>query len=85
MPLFAAAEIEAIANALGHTNLGLTGREIGYFVSACRMVDPGPSTKAERLYNAFAESQNSKQNRTHILEFIDGPRDCQEFRVRAGG
>lgn len=34
------------------------------------MVDPGPTTKALRLYNAFAESQNSRQARTHILGFI---------------
>ena len=70
MPLFTAAEIEAIADALGHTEHGLIGREIEYLVGACRMVDRGPTTKAKRLYNAFAESQNSKQNRTHILEFI---------------
>jgi uncharacterized protein (TIGR02391 family) len=70
MPLLAAAEIEAIANALGHTELGLTGREIEHMIGACRMIDPGPITKARRLYNAFAESQNTKQNRTHILEFI---------------
>ena len=70
MPLFTAAELEAIAYALGDTNSGLTGREIEFLINASQMVDPGPDTKARRLYNAFAESQNSRQARTHILAFI---------------
>ena len=34
------------------------------------MMDPGPTPKRIRIYNAFAESQNTKKNRTNILEFI---------------
>ncbi len=34
------------------------------------MIDPGPITKRTRIYNAFADSQNTKRNRTHVLEFI---------------
>ena len=70
MALFTAAELQAIAEALGQTGLGLSGREIGHLITSCRMVDPGETTKRRRLYNAFAESQNSRQNRTHILELI---------------
>jgi uncharacterized protein (TIGR02391 family) len=70
MALFDAAELQAIAEALGHTSVGLNGREIGHLIASCRMTDPGEMTKARRLFNAFAESQNSRQNRTHILELI---------------
>jgi uncharacterized protein (TIGR02391 family) len=34
------------------------------------MVDPGEITKRHRIYNAFAASQNSRQDRTRILGFI---------------
>lgn len=34
------------------------------------MIDPGPMTKRHCIYNAFVESQNSKRNRTHVLQFI---------------
>lgn len=63
-------ELEAIAGALGHTEDGLTGAEIAFLIASAKMADPGEMTKRHRLYNAFAESQNTKQNRTHVLEFI---------------
>jgi hypothetical protein len=34
------------------------------------MVYPGPVTKRTPIYNAFIESQNSRQNRAHVLELI---------------
>lgn len=70
MALFSQDQLEAIAGALGETDAGLTGPEIQYLLASSKMNDPGPSTKRIRIYNAFAESQNSKQNRTNILEFI---------------
>ncbi len=69
MTLFKGAELEPIAGALGHTELGLTGREFERLVGACQMVGLGPITKARRLYNASAESQNSRQARNRILGF----------------
>jgi uncharacterized protein (TIGR02391 family) len=68
--LFKQAELEAIAAALGHTDLGLTGSEIEVLLQQARLVDPGVDTKWRRIYNAFAQSQNSKQSRTHVLAFI---------------
>lgn len=62
--------MEAIAGALGDTELGLKGDEIELLIRTCRMVDPGPMTKRRRIYNAFVQSQNTKHNRTDILEFI---------------
>jgi uncharacterized protein (TIGR02391 family) len=70
MAMFSQDELEAIAGALGDTSVGLTGPEIEFLITSSRMLDPGPMTKRIRIYNAFAESQNTKQNRTHVLEFI---------------
>lgn len=68
---FSTSEIEAIAGALGDTEDGLTGPEIGHLLATCRMEDPSPDiTKRKRLYNAFAVRQNKSQNRRAILEFI---------------
>lgn len=68
--LFSQDQLEAVAGALGDTEAGLTAAEIQHLLATCKMTDPGAVTKRVRLYNAFAESQNSKQNRTYILEFI---------------
>src|SRR3546814_1404243 len=70
MAFFSQDQLEAIAGALGDTNQGLTGPEIQHLIASSKMNDPGPGTKRVRIYNAFVESQNTKQNRTHVLEFI---------------
>lgn len=70
MKLFTQDQLEAIAGALGDTESGLTNPEITLLLASAKMVDPGKMTKRVRIYNAFAESQNSKRNRTHILQFI---------------
>lgn len=70
MAFFSQDQLEAIAGALGDTSDGLTGPEIEYLLASSKMKDPGPMTKRIRIYNAFVESQNTKRNRTHILEFI---------------
>lgn len=70
MTFFTQDQLEAIAGALGDTTEGLINPEIGLLLQAAKIADPGPMTKRIRIYNAFAESQNTKQNRTHVLEFI---------------
>lgn len=70
MALFPQDQLEAIAGALGDTSAGLTGSEIQFLLATAKMIDPGPITKRTRIYNAFADSQNTKRNRTHVLEFI---------------
>ncbi|WP_455232466.1 TIGR02391 family protein [Geopseudomonas aromaticivorans] len=70
MALFSHDQLEAIAGALGDTSAGLTGPEIQFLLASARMIDPGPMTKRIRIYNAFVDSQNTKRNRTHVLEFI---------------
>lgn len=71
--VFAQDQLEAIAGALGDTERGLTNPEIAFLIEAAKMVDPGPMTKRHRIYNAFAESQNTRQNRTHPR--VHSPRD----------
>lgn len=71
MALFSQDQLEAIANALGDTNAGLTGGEIEFLLTSAKMSDPGGGfSKRIRIYNAFVESQNSKRNRSHVLAFI---------------
>lgn len=64
-------EIQAIADALGDTNIGLTGTEIGKLLPVARMSDPSPSlSKRDRLLNAFADCQSKLGHRKNILQFI---------------
>lgn len=69
--IFTQDRLEAIAKALGDTQHGLTGSEIGYLLRHCRLRDTDPeATKWKRLHNAFVARQNQAQNRRAILEFI---------------
>ncbi|MCV6575116.1 MAG: TIGR02391 family protein [Cohaesibacter sp.] len=68
--LFSQDQLEAIAGALGDTEDGLTNSEIAYLFQTSKMADPGPNTKRHRIYNAFVQSQNTKQSRANILAFI---------------
>ena len=69
--MFTQSQLQAVADALGDTDTGLTGSEITHLLASCQMADPTPDlTKRHRLYNAFAQSQNQKQDRTPILAFI---------------
>ena len=70
MTLFSQDELEAIAGALGDTDIGLTNSEIEFLFGAATIADPGPTRKRHRIYNGFVESQRSRRDRTHILKFI---------------
>lgn len=68
---FTQMQLQAIADALGDTDDGLTGSEIAHLLRTCKMTDTDPqTTKRHRLYNAFVHAQNSKQDRVPILAFI---------------
>lgn len=63
--------IEMIAHILGDTSDGLTGTEIGLFLSQSQIEDlDANNTKWKRLFNAFAENQNKLQYSNRILKFI---------------
>jgi len=68
---FTESQLQAIAEALADTSLGLTGAEIGHLLKSIGLDDPDPQmTKWKRLHNAFVVRQNRSQNRRAILEFI---------------
>ncbi len=71
MTCFAQTQLQAIAAALGDTTDGLTGSEIAHLLATCGIADTDPAmTKRHRLYNAFAQDQNTRRDRTRILGFI---------------
>jgi uncharacterized protein (TIGR02391 family) len=68
---FSQSQLQAIADALGHTDEGLTGSEIAHLLASSGMIDTDPSlTKRHRLYNALVMSQKSRQDRLAVLAFI---------------
>lgn len=82
--IFSQAQLQAIADALGDTDDGLTGTEIAHLLSICTISDVTPTmTKRYRLYNAFAEDQSQRKNRTRILGFIRHAMKPERF-VRFG-
>jgi hypothetical protein len=69
--MFSPSQLQAIADALGDTVDGLTGSEIAHLLRICRMNDTTPDmTKRHRLFNAFVDTQNRKQDRVPVLGFI---------------
>ena len=71
MKTFSQEQVEALAQALGDTNEGLTGSEIGHLLYVCGIEDTDPGmTIWKRLLNAFAKHQNRTQDRRRILGFI---------------
>ncbi len=72
IPPFNPQQLTSIAKILSDTNEGLTGTEIGYFLSDCKIRDVSPEmTKWKRLFNAFVEWQNGRQLGNHVLMFIN--------------
>lgn len=68
---FTQSQLQSIADALGDTNEGLSGSEIHHLLVTCHISDTDPLiTKRHRLYNAFANYQNTSQKRDSILAFI---------------
>jgi uncharacterized protein (TIGR02391 family) len=71
MTCFTQEQLQGIADALGDTDDGLTGTEIAHLLATCRIADVDPAmTKRHRLYNAFVQDQNKRQDRAYILAFI---------------
>ena len=71
IPLFSAGQLERLAQALGKTDGGLTGTEIGHTLQMARIPDIDPqNTKWKRLYNALVQCQNRSQKGVCVLNFI---------------
>lgn len=68
---FSTSQLEAVARALGHTDDGLTGSEIGHLLATARIDDTDPGiTKWTRLFNAFVNCQSRLGHRRNVLAFI---------------
>lgn len=60
--------------------MGLTGSEIGYILSDCRLEDVSPGmTKWKRLFNALAEAQNKHQVGNHLIMFVNRALDPVKY------
>lgn len=71
MPTFTQHQLEAIAGALGDTPGGLTEGEISALFEMASIPDPDAGLELrQRLLNAFADVQTTRNDRTHILAFI---------------
>lgn len=80
VPPFPPERLESIAKVLGHTERGLTGPEIGHILRGLDVHDPTPSmTKWKRLYNAFAEFQNTHQIGNLVVVFIRRAMDPAKY------
>ena len=70
MKRFRQEHLEAIADALGDTDVGLTNSEIDFLLESAQLKNLGPGTKRNRIYNSFVEYQNREQRNANILAFI---------------
>ena len=72
LPCFDSAQLEAVCKVLGDTSQGLKGLEIEHILRDVRAQDPTPThTKWQRLYNAFAATQNKHDVGNHLILFIN--------------
>lgn len=77
---FDAQKLEAACKILADTERGLTGSEIEYILSDCRLDDVSPGmTKWKRLFNALVEAQNKHQVGNHLIMFINRALDPVKY------
>lgn len=75
-PILSQAELQAIAKALGDTNFGFTGTDIGQLLPQYGFVDTDPTiTKYKRLYNSFCERCNKEHSFNCVYMFIQNCMD----------
>jgi uncharacterized protein (TIGR02391 family) len=67
--------LESICDVLGATDTGLTGSEIGKYLSRCGIPDGVTSTKRVRLYEALSAKQKRDDCGNSILHFIETTMD----------
>jgi uncharacterized protein (TIGR02391 family) len=70
----------SLAKALGDTEDGLTGPQIGYLLAQSNVPDVDPTnTKWKRLFNAFVAFQNERHFGNHVVVFINRAMDPVQF------
>jgi uncharacterized protein (TIGR02391 family) len=64
-------QLQAVADIIGDTSLGLTGTEIGQLLERCGIEDPYPGiTKRKRLFAALRAQQQKDHCANNVLNFI---------------
>lgn len=72
VPKFKEANLERLCNVLADTTTGLTGRQIGRYLSECGIADPRPEmTKRIRLYEALAARQKTDGCANNVCAFVE--------------
>ena len=65
------ATLQKLCDVIGDTATGLTGREIGRYLSECNIADPHPGmTKRDRLFEALRTKQKEDRCANGVLAFI---------------
>lgn len=67
---FSRESITAIARAIGDTQHGLTGSEIGDLLAELDLYDPGPITKWRRIDEAFSDWQKRYGTSDRVITFL---------------
>ena len=81
IPPFSADVLEGIADVLGDTEGGLTGRQIATHLGRAKVPDVNPEmTKRLRLFNALAARQNRDQAGNCVVAFIASAMAPVRFR-----
>jgi uncharacterized protein (TIGR02391 family) len=71
IPRLDEANLQALCAILGETDGGLTGTEIGQYLSECGIADPAAGiTKRHRLYAALAAVQRRDNSANSVLRFV---------------
>lgn len=71
IPTFGDSHLEAICAALGDTDIGLTGSEIGELLARSQIEDPFPTiTKRKRLFGALRRRQEQDRCGNAIAAFV---------------
>jgi len=79
-PTFTPGQLERLSRALGATEGGLTGSEIGRLLQQARLENTEPgATKWTRLFNAFGQGQTREKNGRGVLSFIKHALDPSRF------
>ena len=70
-PKLTDATLQKLCDTIGDTATGLTGREIGRYLSERSIADPHPGmTKRDRLFEALRAKQNEDRCANNVLAFI---------------
>ena len=78
-PILTPGQLGAICAALGNTQTGLTGSEIGAQLAECGIDDPGEMTKRTRLSQALSARQRQDGTSNNVIAFVRASLDPARY------